>query len=118
MTEPMLTGATALTLRARGDFASLDAATRRAITDRTSSLDATIGARTAAIIDDVRLNGDEALRRYARDFDGATLTRLEVPRERWIAALDALDPALRRSLERARLSRSRSEETSTFGCSS
>ncbi len=101
MTEPMLTGAAALTLRARGDFASLDAATRHAITDRTSSRDATIGARTAAIIDDVRLNGDEALRRYARDFDGATLTRLEVPRERWIAALDALDPALRRSLERA-----------------
>jgi histidinol dehydrogenase len=92
---------TSITLRARGAFDALDPDTRRAITDRASSLDPAIGPRTSAIIERVRREGDAALRAFARDFDGVTLDAIEIPRARWTAALDALDPALRRALERA-----------------
>ena len=53
----------------------------------------------AGIIEDVRKNGDAALLRYAREFDGAELDALEVPRERLDGALADLDPALRSVLE-------------------
>ena len=55
----------------------------------------------AGIIGDVRKNGDAALLRYAREFDGAELDALEVPRERLDGALVDLDPALRSVLEEA-----------------
>ena len=55
----------------------------------------------AGIIEDVRKNGDAALLRYAREFDGAELDALEVPRERLDGALADLDPALRSVLEEA-----------------
>lgn len=90
-----------LVLRARGAFDALDAAARRAITDRSSTLDPTIRSRTSALIDRVRIDGDEALRTFARDFDGVDLPHIEVPRERWTEALHSLDPALRIALERA-----------------
>ena len=45
--------------------------------------------------------GDAALRALATEFDGVTLDALEVPASRCVAALDALDPALRRAMERA-----------------
>ncbi len=96
---------TALTLRAFGALSSLDADTRRALEDRSSTTDAGVRERTRAIIDDVRTRGDDALRDMARRFDGVTpdvsLERLDVPRAAWDAALAALDPLLRASLERA-----------------
>ena len=55
----------------------------------------------AGIIEDVRKNGDAALLRYAREFDGAELDALEVPQERLDGALADLDPALRSVLEEA-----------------
>ncbi len=88
-------------LRARGPFDALDASTRRAITDRGTTLDPAIRLRTTAMIGRVRAEGDIALRAFAQDFDGVTLDAIEVPRARWAAALDALDPALRAVLERA-----------------
>lgn len=88
-------------LRARGAFDALDDVTRRAITDRSSTLDATIGERTRAIIERVRRDGDDALRAMAREFDRVDVPTLEVPRAAWDAALASLDPALRRSLERS-----------------
>ncbi|MFI5246169.1 MAG: histidinol dehydrogenase, partial [Gemmatimonadales bacterium] len=63
--------------------------------------DAAIRERTAAIIARVRREGDDALRAMALEFDGVALDSLEVPRRFWGRALDALNPALRRSLERA-----------------
>lgn len=90
-----------LPLRASGPLASLDAATRRAIVDRSSTTDATVRERTAALIAEVRARGDDALRQFARDFDRVELESIEVPRAEWDAALAALDPQLRRSLERA-----------------
>ncbi len=90
-----------VTLRAFGALAALDAATRTAIVDRSSTTDGSVRTRTAAIIEQVRARGDAALFDFARDFDRVSLTSLEVPRTEWDAALAALDPALRTSLERA-----------------
>ncbi|WP_291161282.1 histidinol dehydrogenase [Gemmatimonas sp. UBA7669] len=96
---------TALALRAFGALSSLDADTRRALEDRSSTTDPGVRERTRAIIDDVRTRGDDALREMARRFDGVSpdvsLERLDVPRAAWDAALAALDPSLRASLERA-----------------
>jgi histidinol dehydrogenase len=74
---------------------------RRALCDRASSNDASIGARTAGVIAQVRRGGDDALRALASELDGVTLDALEVPRARWTAALDALDPSLRTAMERS-----------------
>ena len=88
-------------LRARGDFDKLDAGTRGAIMDRALTQDHSVHARTSDIIDRVRAEGDDALRAFAGEFDGVTLLSIEVPRSAWMAALEALAPALRQSLERA-----------------
>lgn len=91
----------AMTFAARGPFAALDAAARRALFDRNTTTDDGVRERTRAVIDRVRRDGDAALLAYAREFDGASLAALEVPRAQWEAALAALDPNLRRALERA-----------------
>jgi len=54
-----------------------------------------------AIIEEVRTEGDAALFRMAREFDGVELDELEVPRDRWEEALGRLDAELLRALERA-----------------
>ena len=85
-----MTTASTLGLRARGPLAALDAATRRAIVDRSSTGDATVRSRTTAIIARVREEGDAALVAFARDFDRVELPAIEVPRATWNAALAAL----------------------------
>ena len=50
------------------------------------------------ILAEVRQEGDEAVRRYAAAFDGTAPERLEVPRERWQAAVSALSPDLREAM--------------------
>ena len=84
-----------------GSCAELSDGDRRALFDRSTSIDATIREHTAEIIARVRRDGDDALRALASQFDGVTLETLEVPRERWTRALDALDPSLRRAMERS-----------------
>ncbi|MGV3707626.1 MAG: histidinol dehydrogenase [Gemmatimonas sp.] len=91
----------ALQFRAEGALDSLDAETRATLMSRASERDPQLSERTAAIIRDVRLRGDDALRAMARQFDGADLESLEVPRERWENALAALPPELRVSLEQS-----------------
>lgn len=90
-----------IALRACGALATLDADTRRALTDRGSTMDPAIRDRTRDIIARVRNDGDDALIAFARDFDGVALAAIDVPRAAWDAALEALDPALRTALERA-----------------
>ncbi len=53
------------------------------------------------LIEDVRTRGDIALREQARRFDGVNQLVIEVPRDRWQAALRAVDRELRRALETA-----------------
>jgi histidinol dehydrogenase len=93
--------ASPVALRAFGALAALDANTRRAIVDRSSTTDSTVRERTASLIEQVRTRGDEALFQFARDFDRVELSVLEVPRAEWVAALATLNPQLRTSLERA-----------------
>lgn len=56
---------------------------------------------TERLMAEVRRDGDRALRRMARELDGAELRSLEVPRDRWDAALAAIDSGLRDALARA-----------------
>lgn len=60
-----------------------------------------ISGTVAGILDDVRQNGDEALFRYAKQFDHADLTALEVSQEQLDKALADLSPDLREVLEEA-----------------
>lgn len=91
----------ALRFAFRGPVAAIDARARAALFDRATDGDPLLRSRVATIITEVRRDGDEALRAYARRFDGATLDALEVPRAECAAALERLDPGLRRVMERA-----------------
>ena len=53
------------------------------------------------IIVAVRADGDDALRRFTREFDGCEIDELRVPPAAIQAALDELEPELRTALERA-----------------
>ena len=90
-----------VTLRARGEMSALDGPLRHTLMHRSPSQHHDVRQRTRDIIQRVRVGGDTALRELAREFDGVTLDALEVPRARWVRALDALEPSLRTALERA-----------------
>ena len=90
----------AVTLRWTGALAALSPDDRRALFDRTTGASG-VRERVGEIVARVRREGDAALRSFALELDGATLDSLEVPRQEWASALDALDPALRRAMERA-----------------
>ena len=60
-----------------------------------------VSGPVAEIIASVRREGDEALRRYARQFDAVTLGELEVSAAQLDRAADLLDPELRSVLEEA-----------------
>jgi histidinol dehydrogenase len=92
---------TTLRFAFRGALSALDGPARVALFDRATTSDAALRATVAEIIAEVLCDGDDALRRCAARFDGATLDSLEVPRARWTDALDGLDSELRRAMERA-----------------
>jgi len=91
----------ALRFAFRGPVAAIDAGARAALFDRATDSDAQLRGRVSEMIAEVRRDGDAALRAYAARFDGATLDVLEVPRAECAAALDRLEPELRRVMERA-----------------
>lgn len=88
-------------VRWSGRYGDLTAPDRRALLDRSLSADPAIRERSAEIVQRVRHEGDDALRALALALDGVTLDSLEVPRSACQRALDALAPALRRSMERS-----------------
>ena len=61
-----------------------------------------VAGTVAAIIADVRANGDAALREYTRRFDHAELTDLAVTEQEITDALSGIDPEFIRILEEAR----------------
>lgn len=91
---------TPVALRWDGAVTALSPDDRRALFDRTAGASG-VRERTADIVARVRREGDAALRALALELDGAVLDSLEVPRRAWIRALDAVEPALRRAMERA-----------------
>ena len=84
-----------------GRVAEMSEATRRLLLERTTSSDPVVRERVAGIVSRVRREGDAALRALATELDGVTLDALEVPRARWLRALDRIEPPLRKALERA-----------------
>jgi histidinol dehydrogenase len=90
-----------LSIRWSGSCAALSASDRAALLDRSSTSNPAVRERSALIIARVRADGDSALRALATELDGVSLDSLEVPREAWSAALDALAPTLRSAMERA-----------------
>lgn len=74
---------------------------RRRLLERTTSSDPVVRERVAGIVGRVRREGDVALRALAGELDGVALDALEVPRARWLRALDRIEPALRKAMERA-----------------
>ncbi|MDG6243635.1 MAG: histidinol dehydrogenase [Methanolobus sp.] len=60
---------------------------------------ANVGETVAAILKDVRHNGDAALRQYTRKFDGADIEAIEVTREEIDEAVASIDPELMKHLE-------------------
>ena len=90
-----------LTLFATGRIGDLTPAARRHLMEREPSDEPRLDTRVAALMADVRARGDGALVEMARRFDGVELSALEVPRARWYAALEALDPRVRDALARA-----------------
>ncbi len=87
--------------RLTGGLDALSCEERERLLIRGRPGDETVRRRTAEILARVRADGDLALRQLAREFDGVELPSLEVPRARWLSALDGLEPGLRGALERA-----------------
>ena len=75
-----------------------------ALLDRAPESSPEVAARTAEIVEAIRLRGDAALVEYTARFDRRTLTaaaELELPKAALKAAWDGLAPALKASLEAA-----------------
>jgi len=56
----------------------------------------------ARVVEDVRIEGDAAIRRYTKAFDGADVEGLIVPAAELDAALESIAPDVRKALETAR----------------
>lgn len=94
-------GAPGLRLFCEGRLADLAPAARAHLLERAAADAPELASTVAGILEDVRARGDAALRDMAERFDGVRLEALELPRERWDDALDALPDGVRRALERA-----------------
>ena len=90
-----------LELRCEGAINGLSEEQRTALLERSLARDSEVSTTAAGIIEKVRQGGDRALFEFAREYDGAELTTLEVPRSEWKAAAADLDGDVRTSLERA-----------------
>ena len=88
-------------IRFRGPLQALSNADRMQLLDRAPATDDMVRTTSEAIIDVVRRDGDSALISLAREYDKVRLKSLEIPREAWTEALQALDPSLRAAMERA-----------------
>ncbi len=70
--------------------------------NRNAETNKAVTAQVQAIIDDVRQNGDEALCRYTRQFDGCDIKAFEVPKEKWAAACQSADSTFMEALAKAK----------------
>jgi histidinol dehydrogenase len=72
----------------------------RSLLATTRLRDTATDRRTLRIVNDVRNEGDKALRRYAAELDGVK-GPIDVPREEWTRAAATLAPDVRRAIARA-----------------
>ncbi len=89
-------------VRYTGALSALPDDARRALLERSFTTAPGVVAQVQTLIAQVRAEGDAALRRFAAQYDGATLTTLEVPRAELTRALSTLAPPVLRGLERAK----------------
>jgi histidinol dehydrogenase len=87
--------------RVYGMVAALPESESRVLLDRRFALEAELRRRTAQLVEEVRRDGDAALRRQALALDGVSCEALEVPAQELERALAGLDRDLRRALARA-----------------
>lgn len=90
-----------LTLAVEARVSELTARDRSILFERRPDDEGALQDAVRALLDEVRTQGDAALFRMAQDYDRVTLRALEIPQARWEEALTALDPEVRRALERA-----------------
>ena len=95
MTEPLLRFVGTL------DALGRSSTVRQQLMERATAGQDSVRAATASILEQVRRDGDTALRELARTFDGVDLDALEVPATVRRRALDRLSTPLRAALERA-----------------
>ena len=72
---------------------------KNSLLDRGPADEPQLRDQVRGLLNQVRTDGDDALRAMTKKFDGVELETLEVPRARWEEALRAMDPALRSNLE-------------------
>jgi len=101
MTGTTTVGAGAVDVAVRRRVAELSDAERELLLGRAPDDLSGVQSAVASLIADVRERGDAALLELATKFDGVELTSLEVPRAAWREAVEAIDPDVRRALERA-----------------
>jgi len=90
-----------LALRFRGKLSDLPTGDRKNLVDRSSVADKEVAGITAAIIERVRDEGDDALFALARELDGVEMYSLAVPRDVIRSAFDSFDPSMREVMQRA-----------------
>ncbi|MBC9912316.1 histidinol dehydrogenase [Chitinophaga varians] len=78
------------------DKATWNTLLQRPVMDTTA-----LEAKVEAILRDVQGNGDQAVKKYAAEFDKVQLTDLEVKPEAFTAAEAALEPALKAAIQQA-----------------
>lgn len=78
-----------------------DTSTWDVLTERNIPDDAAISESVERIVRDVRNEGDAAVRRYALQFDGAALTRLELTSEERAAAAEGVRPEVKAAIMQA-----------------
>lgn len=88
-------------MRFRGKLSDLSSDDRKKLVDRSSAADKEVAGITAAIIERVRDESDDALFAFAREFDGVEMYSLEVPRDVIRAAFDSFDQSTREVMQRA-----------------
>ena len=88
-------------LFAEGPLGDLDPAILERLLDRSPRDARDVSTTVRRMIADVRERGDAALVEMAKRFDGVELTGLEVPQDRWDAALGELPVQVRQALLRA-----------------
>jgi histidinol dehydrogenase len=85
----------------RGALEGIDDARRQRLFDRGRAADPAVESAVRAVIAEVRLRGDDALRELVLRFDGARLDGLEVPRAACERALAELPDDVRAALAQA-----------------
>lgn len=88
--------------RFTGPITDLTTDERCALLNRATDAPQAIRDRTAMIVQSVRTGGDAQLRQLARELDGIELPELSVSIDHCRSALEAIDPALRRAMQRSR----------------